>query len=289
MVLTVLSVLLLGMLPPSAADTTLSLSVLPPAVAAPSVIVSNPSDWIDPVSASGVLVSDLDSGQDVVGRATDARRSIASLTKLMTAIVIVEGHAMDEVVTVPAAVKGTEGQTIDLLPGERYTVGDLLTATLVHSANDAAITLAVYHSGSVPAFVRQMNLRAGMLGLTGTAFTNPVGLDEAGHYSTLRDLKWMAVAALRHPQIAERMSEPVATIHSRGPNPRTIVLHHTHALLGHDDAIVLGKTGTTPEAGQCLVSLVRGGQHRYVVILLGSRDRYADMRWVLREIAKLPQ
>lgn len=287
MVLTVLSVLLLGMVPPSS-DADPALRVFPPAVAAPSVVVADPSAWTDAVSASGVLVADLDSGQDVVGVSTDTRRSIASLTKLMTAILIVENHEMDDVVTVSKAVNGIEGQTINLKAGERYTVGDLLTAMLVQSANDAAVTLAVHHSGSVQAFVEEMNLRASMLGLRNTSFTNPAGLDEAGHYSTLRDVKWLAVAALRHPEIAERMGESVATIHGRGTDARTITLHHTHALLGRNDAVLLGKTGTTPEAGQCLVSLVRGGSHTYVVILLGSRDRYADMRQVLKEIADLP-
>ncbi len=285
MVLPVLSVLLLGMVPAVLPGLDAA-QIVPPDIAAPSVLVDHPEEWTDPLTASGVLVFDLLSGQDVAGRATDARMPIASLTKLMTALIIAETHGMEEIVTIPQAVSGVEGQTVRLMPGERYTVGDLLTATLVQSANDAAVALAHYHSGSVPAFAEEMNLRAGMLGLRGTAFRNPTGLDEPGHYSTLRDLKWLSVAALRHPEIRSRMGRPQATIVSR--DGRTVTLHHTHALVKPESAVLLGKTGTTPLAGQCLVSLVRGSSRTYVVILLGSRDRYADMRRVLRDIAALP-
>ncbi len=281
----VLSVLLMGMVP-VAGSSTAPVRSLP--VSAPAVLSvrSETEERLDTLlSASGFLISDLDSGQELYGRDIDAHRAIASLTKLMTAIVIVEGHALDEVVEVPGDIAMVEGQVAHLRPGDHYTVGDLLSAMLVFSANDAAVTLARYHAGSIDAFVRQMNERAGTLGLRNTSFANPVGLDDPLQYSTPQDLKWLATYALRYPAIAKRMGTTSVTVHSREGD--AITLHHTHALLGSTSSVIAGKTGTTDEAKQTLVSVVRVAGRTYLVILLGSSERYRDMRIVLSTLAKL--
>ncbi len=284
----VLSVLLMGMLPVAdSSDMQLAtLRSLP--IAAPSLVMesSGLERSLDAnLSASGVLISDLDSGQEIYGRNVSTERAIASLAKLMTASIIVPNHSLDEVVEVPQDIGMVEGQVAHLKPGEHYTVGTLLSAMLVYSANDAAVTLAMYHSGTVGAFVAAMNARAKELGLHDTSFANPIGLDDPAEYSTPQDLKWLATFALRLQPIADRMAMPTVTIRSLEGNTET--LRHTHEMLHQPSSIIMGKTGTTDEAEECLFSVVSLAGRKYMVVLLGSSERYRDMRIVLRALTKL--
>lgn len=286
----VLSALLLGMVPVwgvvrQEPPAPAAISVAPPASAPLLASVTADADTFARLSASGVLVVDVDSGQRIFSRNIASARPMASLTKLMTALLIVEkyGDHLDTMVTAPATIRTTEGTVAPLVPGEQYSVGDLLSALLVGSANDAAVTLAVEHSGSVPAFVAEMNKRAKELGLKDTAFVNPTGLDAFGQRSTPQDITWLAMFAMRYPQIGTRMSTRSITISAT--SGKSIALNHTHALLhkGEPD-IVAGKTGTTDGAGQCLLSLVEERGRRYLVVLLGSDDRYRDMRTILEAL-----
>lgn len=235
------------------------------------------------LSASGMLVTDLQSGQRILARRPDERRSIGSLTKLMTALLIVENHSMDEVVTVPSDIGNVKGSVANLAGGSRYTVGELLTAMLVASANDAAQTLARFHGGSTAVFVKEMNDRTEALGLSDTVFKTSDGMDAYGQWSTPQDLAWLAQFVFRHEEIRKRMSYPHATIRDLKGN--TMTVENTHALLRESSPVFAGKTGTTDAAGQCLLSIVREGQREFVVVLLGSHDRYADMRRVLEALA----
>ncbi len=281
-----LSVLFVGMVPvlgvhgdtPSSLGADL-LSVSPPTViTAPGL--SQLLHLSGDLSSSGVLILDLDSGQRVFERDADVPRPMASLTKLMTALIIVENHSMGEWVTVPADIGAVDGSVAHLHAGDSYTVGDLLSALLILSANDAAVTLARYHSGSEAAFVQEMNQRAQMLGMRHTTYDNPTGIDASGQSASPQDIAWLTMFAYRYPDIRIRMGTPEATIQSQGGH--LISLSHTHQLLHEHTAVVAGKTGTTDEAGQCLLSVVQENGRRYLVILMHSLDRYADMRAVLR-------
>ncbi|MSR86597.1 D-alanyl-D-alanine carboxypeptidase [Candidatus Peribacteria bacterium] len=284
----VLSVFLMGLLPLSVVPTPSPSAVASLSVVAPAIIGTQefPGQRLArSLSASGVVIVDLQSGQELFARYADTRRSVGSLTKLMTAVIIAESHEMDEVVTVPKGIEKTDGSTMRLPPGSHFTVGDLLSALLIPSANDAAETLARYHSGSREAFVKEMNERAAMLGLRNSSFANPSGLDDTVQWSTPRDIAWLASYALRNPELRSRMSTAHATIKSAEGDIFT--LEHTHALLGKDSMVIAGKTGTTIAAKQCLFSLVTEHGREYVVVLLGSRERYADMRAVLRILVTL--
>lgn len=230
------------------------------------------------LSASGVLIVDLDSGRTLYESRASVPRPMASLTKLMTALIIAEEHDLDEWVTIPKSAESVEGSSAKLKAGERYRAGDLLTAALVKSANDAAFTLALYDAGSMDAFVDKMNARAKVLGLKGTTYANPIGLDEAAQKSTPRDLVWLSMYVLRKPEIASRMAMRHATILSESGT--TVDLTHTHELMLKSSDIIAGKTGTTDAAGECLMSVVEVDGRRLAVILLNSSDRYADMRRV---------
>ena len=277
-----LSVLLMGMIPvwgmPSAANTDIGQMT----VAVPLNRGGSGTGFLTlgrRLTASGIIIMDLDSGQTLFDRNADATRPMASLTKLMTAILITEHHSLSEMVTIPADIEDVSGTVAHLPAGDQLSVGDLLSVLLIDSANDAAVTLARFHSGSLSAFVTEMNARARVLGMKSTVYANPTGLDSPTQHTSPRDLAWLTMTALRMPAIAERMStRGLQIVTMKG---KTIYLTHTHALLHADTAVKAGKTGTTDAAGECLLSVVNTNQHHYVVVLLRSRDRYADMRVVL--------
>ena len=266
------SVLLLGLVP---AESPTSLVSSLPDVAPPAhpIVVS------DRLSASGVVIFDAKSGQELYAQQSLVRRPMASLTKLMTAVITIENHDLDEIVTVPRDVEDVEGNKAYLPVGERFRVGDLLSALLISSANDAAYTLALHHSETVGDFVEEMNTRAEVLGLGSTSFANPAGLDHPQQYSTPRDIALLTSFALRQDDIAERMARRGRRIVSLQGTP--IDLTHTHALLHANTGVLAGKTGTTDGAGQCLSSLVSQEDRQYLVVLMNSANRYADMRKIL--------
>lgn len=277
----ILSLLLMGFLPfhggTSSGESPLErVHIAPPALTA--------SASLGQLSASGVLIIDRESGQPLFAKEARIPRPMASLTKIMTALLIVEHHAMEEWITIPPEVRGVGGESIHLEPGQQFTVGDLLSAMLIGSANDAAVTLALYHSGSMEVFVDAMNARARELGLLHTSYQNPVGFDAEMQWSTPQDIAWLALFALRSEEIRRRMGLRGATFKSRSGDAVTVT--HTHALLHAESGVIAGKTGTTPEARQCLLSVVKGSDDReYIVVLLRSLNRYADMRAIVRVLA----
>jgi D-alanyl-D-alanine carboxypeptidase (penicillin-binding protein 5/6) len=282
-----LSVLLLGMVPAPGVHDAGTISFLDLPLSPPAALEAQdfPSRKLSQVlSASGAVIIDLQSGQEIFARNADRRRAMASLTKLMTAVIIAETHSMEEVVEVPKGIQSIDGSKVPLPAGEKFTVGDLLSALLIPSANDAAETLAIHHSGSADVFVQLMNERAASLGLQNTSFANPSGLDDVRQWSTPRDISRLAAYALRNPEIRQRLSTAHSTITSI--NGRRIVLENTHKLL-RQGMVLAGKTGTTNAARQCLFSLVEEHGREYVVVLLGSRERYGDMRAVLRILQNL--
>ncbi len=273
-----LSALLLGAVPPQ------------PSVSAPiahAIPVAPPAGQVEVLqhlSASGVVIIDLGSGQQVFGRQATVRRPMASLTKLMTALIIVEQHDMLEQVQVPAAAAKTAGSTADLPVGEHFSVGELLSAMLIGSANDAAVTLALYHSGTQEAFVDAMNERAHALGLTSTQFANASGLDDDKQWSTPQDLAWLTSFIVQQSEIRSRMGKTAARITSTEGTELSIL--HTHQLVLNDDPRILGgKTGTTDAAEECLISVVEEGNREYIVVLLHSLQRYADMLRILADLS----
>jgi D-alanyl-D-alanine carboxypeptidase len=181
---------------------------------------------------------------------------MASLTKIMTALLILENHGLNEIVTVDSDFSGELGVRIWLRQYEKMTVGDLLKGLLIPSAGDAAVALADYHSGSVEAFVEAMNARARELNLADTHFMNPVGLDEEDHYSSAFDLAILSKYALRIPAFRNIVRMDRATVSSVDGK-----FHHsfdsTNYLLNSYLDIQGVKTGTTDGAGASLINLAR--------------------------------
>ncbi len=266
---TIASLMLFGALSPAAgtpqdADSDVAaLTVTPPSIVS-SVSVGTS------LSASGVIVVDMLTGQELFGRRADEPRPVGSLAKLMTAIIILEEHDLHDLVTIPRSVENVEGNRAGLRPGDRFTVRDLLAATLVASANDAAHALAVEHSDSTQLFAEEMNKRAVALGLTKTHFTNPIGFDHPDQVSTPRELAWLSMYALKNDVIRSFAGRRGARIVDQsGENTNKLLSSHPTRFFGL-------KTGTTDAAGECLISLTYSEGRPYLFVVLKSADRYQD-------------
>lgn len=235
------------------------------------------------LSAPAAAVFESSTGMPLYGRAAGQRHLIASTTKLMTTLVAASSVRLDRLCTAPPYAAGPLETQIGLRAGERMRVRDLLRAALLPSANDAAATLAVCVAGSRTAFVARMNARARQLGLRHTHFSTPVGLDDAGNYSTAADLARLAIAARAEPFLRQTMNLRSATLRS-GDHVRTVVNRNT---LVQDVPWVDGvKTGHTNAAGYILVA--SGTQHgtTFVATVLGdpsegarNADALALLQW----------
>lgn len=230
----------------------------------------DPLDRYKTSAAAYVLAVD---DQTVWGRALDTPRPPASLTKLLSALVILDHHWQpDAPVPISAHAAGIEGSHIGLRAGERVSAGDLLTAMIVRSGNDACMAMAEYVGGTDENFVRLMNAKAQQLGMKHSSFRNPCGLDANGHVSTPRDLLVLARAAADRSEIASRANQQHAEIRTLGG--RRLHFKNTNAILGRDPDVAGLKTGFTNRAGKCLIALAEHGAHRVWVVLLHAPDRW---------------
>jgi D-alanyl-D-alanine carboxypeptidase len=206
------------------------------------------------------------------------QRPMASVTKIMTAMVVVDHADLEDVVTVPSLATGTRGSSAGLVAGEEWTVYDLLVAMLVRSGNDAALTLA-WHvgGGDVDAFVRMMNDRAAEIGMDDTHFMNPNGLDHADHYSTANDLVTLTLASLDYPVI-QQISRIKTIKMPADPTGKVRNVSNTNRLLGTYPGVVGLKTGDTPFANKVLLGITERGPRRIVTVVMGSDDHFTDSR-----------
>ena len=204
----------------------------------------------------------------------DARLPMASTTKIMTAIIIVEDCNLDEVITVPDEAVGVEGSSIYLKKDEQIDIRDLLYGLMLRSGNDSATALAIHHSGSVEKFVEVMNARAKKIGAEHTQFKNPSGLPDNEHYTTARDLCKIACYAMRN----DTFKEVVSTRSYKG-NFRTYA-NKNKMLYSYDGANGV-KTGYTVKAGRCLVSSAERDGMDVVTVVLNCPDMYERSKALL--------
>jgi D-alanyl-D-alanine carboxypeptidase (penicillin-binding protein 5/6) len=234
-------------------------------------------------TAQAAIVMDAVDGTVMFGKRPDAERSIASTTKLMTALLSLEEARPRVVFTAHGYDAMPAESRINLRAGERMTVQDLLEALLLESANDAAVDLAENIAGSRDAFVQQMNDRASELGLDHTSYANPIGLDDPGNYSSARDLATLARRLLRNRRFARIVDSPEATLES-GSHVR--VVQNRNDLVAAYPWVNGVKTGYTSNAGNVLVgSAERGPRARVVSVVMGEPTeaaRDADTLTLLR-------
>lgn len=225
--------------------------------------------------ASGVLV-DMGSGKVIWARHQRSSRAPASLTKILTALLVLERANLEDHVELTPEMISLEGARMEAQPGQTFTVRDLIWGLLLLSGNDAATALAQKASpdGTIPGFVKLMNQRARELGATNTRFKNPHGLPERGHKSTAIDIATITVSAMQNPLFAEMVAArthdvtwPDGTIHT---------LKNVNQLLGKYEGAVGVKTGYTTDAGRNLASAVTRDGTTLIAIVLGSPSHYNE-------------
>lgn len=221
------------------------------------------------VSAKAAILMHADSGRVLYEKNADEHMLIASTTKIMTAIVVLEHCELDDLVEVDSRSAGIEGSSMYLKAGESYTVEDLLYGLLLVSGNDAASALALHVADSMEEFAELMNAKAAELGMTESSFKNAHGLDEEGHYSTARDMAKLAAYCMGNEDFA-RIAGTVS--HTVGEQTQ---VNHNRLLREYDGCLGL-KTGYTMAAGRTLVTCAERDGARYVCVTLNDPDDWDD-------------
>lgn len=244
-------------------------------------------EFISPIiEASSSIAIDLDTGKILYEKNAHERRAIASITKLMTLLIILEENDLSEVVTVSNNAAGVEGSTMFLRSGEQILLENLVYGAIIHSANDSAYAMAEHNAGSIKAFVEKMNTKALELGLVNTHFANPAGLDNPQNYSSAYD-----VAKLGKYVYEDEFIKKAASIKELKVN--SISGNYTHQLTSTNDLLdsylnIKGlKTGKTDIAGLCLISVAENNsQDEIITVVLGSPARFTETKilvdWVFR-------
>ena len=234
------------------------------------------------ISAKSAIVIDARSGAVLFQQQAGRRRAIASTTKLMTALLVLEHTRQTEIFPAPPYHPSPSESVIGLRKGERMSVHDLLRAMLLPSANDAAHALAVHVGRTEARFVRMMNAEARKLDLTETHYSTPIGLDDPGNYSTARDLANLARLDMRHSAFAKIVDLQRATLLT-GSHPRVVT--NRNDLVIHYPFVDGVKTGHTLDAGYVLVGSARGHGAHVISVALGDPNeatRDADTLALLR-------
>ena len=232
------------------------------------------------------LAFDLADGKVLWRRHATAARPIASLTKVMTALLAVERFGPKQRVRIPRASDQVGGSRMGgLKPGRHVRADVLLKGLLISSANNAAVALAIAGAGSERAWVALMNKRAKLLGLTCTHYADAHGLDPRNR-SCAADLATLAMRAMNEPRIVKIVRKRYARVWPG--SGKKVTLHTTNHLLRDRYPGAIGlKTGFTNPAGFCLVAIVARGEQRIGIVVLGSRDSFGDARRVAREAARI--
>lgn len=229
------------------------------------------------VSAEAWILYDDTFGQVLASGEPDLQREVASTTKMMTALVVLDEVGLDDLVEISVRADDVGESEIGLVAGEDpWTVSDLLTSMLMRSANDAAVALAEHVAGSVESFADLMNLKAADLGLENSQFKNPHGLDEPGHYSSARDLLTIALAGMDNATFAQIVQTETANMPDSVDGTARVATATNRLLTEYPGSIGI-KTGFTDLAGKTLVAAAERDGRRLFAVVLGSEDHFADV------------
>lgn len=228
------------------------------------------------LSAQKAIVLDGTTGRVLFEKDADSRSLIASTTKIMTALVVCEQCNVLDRMRIPKEAVGIEGSSMYLQEGEILTIQELLYGLMLHSGNDAAVALAIYCGGTVEGFAELMNDKARSLGMTGTHFENPNGLDSPQHYSTARDLAVLAAHAMENPVFYKTVSTKTVTVGNR-------YLRNHNKLLWLVEGADGVKTGYTKAAGRILVSSATRQGRRLIAVTIHAPGDWQDHKLLLEQ------
>ena len=227
-------------------------------------------------SATSSILMDMDSGRIIYENNSHEVRSVASISKIMTAILAIESKKLDKTVKVSDVVLEAYGSGIYIKPGEKLTLQDLVYGLMLRSGNDAALMIAEYVGGSVPKFVEKMNQKAQEIGMKQTTFHNPSGLDEedeVGNFSTAYDMAILTSYAMKNKTYQKIVGTKKYTLKT---NKNTYVWYNKNKLLTNYENTTGGKTGFTKKARRTLVSTASKDQLNFVVVTLNDGNDFQD-------------
>lgn len=234
-------------------------------------------------STSAILI-DAATGQVLYEKNAKERRAPASVTKVMTMLIIMEeldkeNISIEDQVTVSQFAADMGGSQLFLEPSETVSVDDLLKGIAIESANDAAATMAEYIAGDYQSFIAMMNEKAKELGMKDTQFVNSNGLPAEGHYSSAYDIALMSRELVKYPKIHEYLTMWMTDVHVGKNDDKVRTLANTNKLLRRDNRVDGLKTGYTDDAGYCLSATAKEGSMRLISVILdapSSNDRFNE-------------
>lgn len=239
--------------------------------------VTNPD-----ISAKSAIIMDADSHTVLYSKNPELRFSMASTTKIMTALVAMDYYKDKSVLTIYSP--RIEGSNIGFYQGEQFYFKDLLYAMMLPSSNEAAVAIAENYPGGKDAFVRKMNEKSQEFNLANTHFKDPVGLDDDNDYSNVLDLSRLSAIAMKNKELASIFATKHKTITDITGN-NVYELGNLNKLLGEDGVNGI-KTGTTEGAGEVLVTSTVANGHTFIIIVMKSTQRFVDTRILLSLINK---
>lgn len=242
------------------------------------------------LKAKSAIVVDAETGQVLYELRADERRPMASTTKMMTAILLIERGNLDDLVVASENAVNTRYANLNMTPGETIPLRDLLYAILLRSSNDGSVAAAEYLCGTEERFVQMMNEKAQELGLTNTHFANSHGLDHPEHYSSARDLATLARYCIQNPVFNEIVRTRRVRI-LRSINQQDVVVTARARVLKHLAGADGIKSGYTAKAGRCFVGSVTRDGWRLISVVLGSTDADSDTRalieWAYKQYTRI--
>lgn len=239
--------------------------------------VSAMADEEHELSAYSAVVLCADTGDVLFEKNADERMLIASITKIMTAIVVIENADLDAEIVIKPEWSAIEGSSMYANPGQSYTVRELLYGMMLNSGNDAAAALACTLCGDEHSFAEKMNEKAAELGLENTSFRNPHGLDDEEHYSTARDMARLTAYCMENEEFKSIVSTNCAVI-------KGVTYYNHNRLLREYEGCIGVKTGYTIAAGRTLVSCAERGGMRLICVTLSAPDDWNDHKYLLDKV-----
>ena len=221
-------------------------------------------------SAHSYVLMDAETGRVLDSKNMNDKSLIASITKIMTAVIAIESNKLDEIITVDESILSAYGSGIYIQVGEKMSLKDMLYGLMLRSGNDAAVMIATYVAGSEESFVGLMNDKAKKIGMKNTVFVNSSGLDntDSGNYSTAYDMALLTKYAMQYDIYREIVKTKEYTVKT---NYKTFVWHNKNKLLNYD-YVTGGKTGYTEKAGRTLVSTASKDNINLIVVTIRDSD-----------------
>lgn len=224
------------------------------------------------VSAHNAVLMEMESGRVLYDKNAHQQRNIASITKILTAIVAIESGKLEEMAVASKKAVYTEGSSIYLEQGEKMKLKDLVYGLMLRSGNDSAIAIAEHVGGSEEGFVHLMNETAEWIGMTNSSFSNPHGLDGEGHYSTAYDMALLMRYAMQNDQFRE----VAKTVTYKAETRKYAWRNKNKLLTRYYDYCIGGKTGFTSKARRTLVNAAAKDGMELIVVTLNAPDDWND-------------